>query len=270
MDKLKQQIQQRLIANVVIDKCLHSEHLIFRDAWCTQERVIRFITPFFRELFSFKKSTQGKWKTGDCVMYEVNNATDSFTVHCVMSTAYTSYVSTQQWEAVLQATNSVKTDACSDVILKSWDLTRKDGDLNKLFEDFDYLLRKQIPYFEKELQEKIDRDGAVQDVLKEGTVERIALDKYERNPKARAECIAAHGTACKVCGIDFGKDYGPEFAGRIEVHHIVPLSEISKEYVVDPVNDLVPVCPNCHTALHSKKDGVYTIDELIKIRTKNQ
>lgn len=41
--------------------------------------------------------------------------------------------------------------------------------------------------------------------------------------------------------------------GIIEVHHIVPISQIGKEYEVDPINDLVPLCPNCHTALHSKK-----------------
>jgi 5-methylcytosine-specific restriction protein A len=50
------------------------------------------------------------------------------------------------------------------------------------------------------------------------------------------------------------------------VHHIVPISEIGKEYIVDPIRDLVPVCPNCHMALHSKKDGVYTIEELRAIR----
>jgi len=74
--------------------------------------------------------------------------------------------------------------------------------------------------------------------------------------------LAANGTACAVCGIDFAKEYGPEFAGKIEVHHIVPISEIGETYVIDPVKDLVPVCPNCHTALHSKKDGVYSIEEL--------
>jgi predicted HNH restriction endonuclease len=34
------------------------------------------------------------------------------------------------------------------------------------------------------------------------------------------------------------------------VHHLVPLSEIGEEYIVDPIKDLRPVCPNCHAALH--------------------
>lgn len=30
----------------------------------------------------------------------------------------------------------------------------------------------------------------------------------------------------------------------------IPLSEIKNEYTVDPITDLIPVCPNCHAMLH--------------------
>ena len=36
----------------------------------------------------------------------------------------------------------------------------------------------------------------------------------------------------------------------IHVHHIVALSAVKGEYIVDPINDLVPVCPNCHAMIH--------------------
>ena len=52
--------------------------------------------------------------------------------------------------------------------------------------------------------------------------------------------------------------------GFIHVHHIVPLSGLGKSYVVDPINDLRPVCPNCHAMLH-KRVPPYTIDELREI-----
>ena len=39
------------------------------------------------------------------------------------------------------------------------------------------------------------------------------------------------------------------------------LSEIGKEYEVDPVKDLRPVCPNCHSVIHLKAPP-YSIDEL--------
>jgi hypothetical protein len=42
------------------------------------------------------------------------------------------------------------------------------------------------------------------------------------------------------------------------------LSQAGKSYVVDPVNDLRPVCPNCHAMLH-KRVPQYTIDELREI-----
>ena len=268
MDKFKQQIQRRLIANIIMDKCAHSEHLIFRDAWCTQERVIRFTTTFFRKLFSFEESESGKWKTGDCVMYEVNNSGYSLEVNCILSAASASYAEINARDLLLKATGVGKKQNTSDVILKTWELSPDDGDVNMLFTAFDYLIEKEIPYFEQDLQEKLNAERPEPIVFKEGAAEYVTLNKYERNQKARAACLAAHGTACAVCGIDFAKAYGPEFAGKIEVHHIIPLSEIGEEYVVDPVNDLVPVCPNCHTALHGKKDGVYTIEELKAIRSK--
>lgn len=86
--------------------------------------------------------------------------------------------------------------------------------------------------------------------LVEGAVCRVTVNAYERNPEARRQCIAAHGTACYICGFRFGAVYGPEAEGYIHVHHVRPLSEIGGEYVVDPVEDLRPVCPNCHGVLH--------------------
>ena len=89
-------------------------------------------------------------------------------------------------------------------------------------------------------------------MVSEGEQEAIFTTKYERNPQDRAACLAYHGYTCKICGMSFEKTYGPEFKNIIEVHHIVPLNQIGEAYVVDPINDLIPVCPNCHTALHSK------------------
>lgn len=87
-------------------------------------------------------------------------------------------------------------------------------------------------------------------VHNEGSVRRIEVNRYERDAQARLECIAAHGTTCCACGFSFESAYGEEASGYIHVHHIQPLSEIGGEYVVDPVKDLRPVCPNCHAVLH--------------------
>jgi 5-methylcytosine-specific restriction enzyme A len=86
--------------------------------------------------------------------------------------------------------------------------------------------------------------------VREGARYQVLVNAYERNPEARRRCIAAHGTACCICGFSFGERYGPEAEGYIHVHHVRPLSEVGGEYLVDPVEDLRPVCPNCHAVLH--------------------
>lgn len=97
----------------------------------------------------------------------------------------------------------------------------------------------------------------------EGAVKTILVNKYERNTTAKNECIKFYGTQCKVCGFKFSEKYGLKFENKIHVHHIKPISEIGEEYQIDPIKDLIPVCPNCHMILHSKgKNEVYTIEEV--------
>jgi len=86
--------------------------------------------------------------------------------------------------------------------------------------------------------------------LPEGACSTVVVNRYERSPVNRAACIAAHGSKCKACGFDFGAVYGPMAHGYIEVHHRVPVSRMGGSYQLDPVNDLVPLCANCHAAIH--------------------
>ena len=61
--------------------------------------------------------------------------------------------------------------------------------------------------------------------------------------------------------MDFENTYGAIGAGFIHVHHIKQISEIGEQYEVDPLQDLVPVCPNCHAMLHKRKPP-FSVDEL--------
>lgn len=84
-----------------------------------------------------------------------------------------------------------------------------------------------------------------------------------RNPRARAECLRIKGSRCVICNTDLSEVYGLDISP--DVHHFDPLSEAAGERPVDPVKDLVPVCPNCHRALHAKPGGrqeCYTLEEL--------
>ena len=99
--------------------------------------------------------------------------------------------------------------------------------------------------------------------LVEGALRSIIVNAYERNPQARRMCIEAHGTICCICGFSFGAVYGRLAEGYIHVHHLRPLSQVSGEYVIDPIKDLRPVCPNCHAVLHLGLGGdSRTIDEV--------
>jgi 5-methylcytosine-specific restriction protein A len=90
----------------------------------------------------------------------------------------------------------------------------------------------------------------------------ITINAYERNPTARSRCIAHWGAICSVCSFDFGRVYGPDLAGFIHIHHVVPLSAIRNVYELDPIRDLRPVCPNCHAAIHHSRFTPLTIEEL--------
>ena len=104
--------------------------------------------------------------------------------------------------------------------------------------------------------------------LPEGGCVKVTVNRYERSTANRAACITAHGAVCKVCGFDFGKFYGQFSRGYIEVHHQIPVSKMGAGYVVDPIRDLVPLCSNCHAAVH-RTDPPMTIDSLIALIEKN-
>ncbi|MGD1046653.1 MAG: HNH endonuclease [Bacteroidota bacterium] len=99
--------------------------------------------------------------------------------------------------------------------------------------------------------------------LIEGARQTVTINAYERNPVARARCLEHYGCTCSVCGFNFEKRYGDVGNGYIHVHHLVPIASIGREYNVDPITDLVPVCANCHAMIHRRSPGhTLSIEEL--------
>ena len=105
-------------------------------------------------------------------------------------------------------------------------------------------------------------------VLSEGAKKQITVNAYERNPKARQECIKHYGVKCIICGFDFEEKYKEIGKGFIHVHHVKPLSEVNEKYEVNPIKDLIPVCPNCHAMIHKKKPA-YSIEDIQSLLVKN-
>lgn len=138
-----------------------------------------------------------------------------------------------------------------------------------LVADLDEELLKATPLYSTIHEHTVDYDVLMpgeKDICKEkeyveGAAKQVVFNAYERNAAARKACIDAFGATCVICGFDFEKEYGKVGRGFIHVHHLVPLHEIGEEYKVDPLNDLRPVCPNCHAIIHIKSPP-YTIHEV--------
>ena len=113
---------------------------------------------------------------------------------------------------------------------------------------------------EKDLQEENEE----QQTFFEGKKKLVTGIAYERNPKARSECIRHNGTACVACGFDFFEAYGELGLGFIHVHHVSDVAS-QGETEIDPKKDLVPVCPNCHAMLHRRAKPARSIEELREI-----
>lgn len=113
-------------------------------------------------------------------------------------------------------------------------------------------------------EEQIDNNT---NVYTEGKRKAVLVNFYERNPYAKRMCIKHYKNLnggqlkCEICGFDFSAVYGEEFSDKIHIHHLIEISTIGEEYEVDPIHDLLPICPNCHMIVHSKKPA-YTPDEI--------
>ncbi|WP_206360219.1 HNH endonuclease, partial [Pseudomonas viridiflava] len=100
----------------------------------------------------------------------------------------------------------------------------------------------------------------------EGAIKQVTVNLYERNAKAREECLSKHGYDCAVCTMNFEKLYGEIGKKFIHVHHKKPLATIREEYELNARKDLVPVCPNCHAMLHSSNPPLSVSELQEKIR----
>ncbi|MDQ0453735.1 HNH endonuclease [Rhizobium paknamense] len=100
----------------------------------------------------------------------------------------------------------------------------------------------------------------VKEAYEEGSPFVCEITRYERNRRARDACLKYYGYKCVVCDVLLEEVYGARGKNVIQVHHIKPMSQIRRGYKVNPIKDLRPVCPNCHTIIHNG-DEVLSIDE---------
>ena len=99
---------------------------------------------------------------------------------------------------------------------------------------------------------------------KEGHLSEALVKRRERSIRNRIICFEIHGKTCFVCKENPLSKYN-QLGDFLEIHHLEPLSLLSKPKKFDPREDLIPLCPNCHRAIHKRKPSPYSPIELQEI-----
>ena len=99
--------------------------------------------------------------------------------------------------------------------------------------------------------------------ITEGEKKHVEFERAHRNPKLRQACLDKYGYQCQCCGMDFASLYGEDLgANFIEVHHLQMISTYDENRPEDYVENLVPLCSNCHSMIHHGKQGPLSLREL--------
>ncbi len=79
--------------------------------------------------------------------------------------------------------------------------------------------------------------------------------------------------ACMGCGFRSERAYGPATRGMIEIHHTEPLFLRSgvgwRTAIADALEQVVPLCPNCHRVVHKDRERCMPIAELRRLVGQN-
>lgn len=99
-------------------------------------------------------------------------------------------------------------------------------------------------------------ETVIESGFREGSKVKRTHIVIERNAGIRREYFAIHPTTiCDICRLDTKSSY-PWTERVLDVHHLLPLSSGTRvEGRNTALNDLVPVCPNCHRAVHRYYDN---------------
>lgn len=271
--------KDKLIGQVLIEWCLQKQeenaHIHFKKSLCSGVQKIRFTSDNINAVFP-----KNEQKSGYTLCYEILNVNENLFITVTLDKRYVVGKQIQKQYEQLITSMDVAVAEGDLITLAAWSVFYEADNLSQIQSGLDRIFDSEISFFEKNLyawlkdhtrkikalsyfeQETMSEQGAIEEISVEGAMKNVLTNRYERNSWARDRCLAYYGTACTICGFDFGEVYGPEFTDKIEVHHRKPLNEIKQAYVVNPIEDLIPVCPNCHLVLHSKSDGVYTIEEI--------
>lgn len=275
------------IKEMLIDWCKNrmdfNKDINFNIDHCVGKTHIKFTTNQINNILPPTNDNSGEWRNGHYIFYEINNRPNKVFMSCVVGIKdmdkkyreiFNLFLNARDKEVKVQKTYIIEKFEICDYKDEKDLATIK----NKLEIGLNDIIENQIPTFQKEFEKLwrgIIRDN-FPDLLNnevdseqifssetyiEGALTQKMVKEYERNIKARKKCLEFHGYTCKVCGENLEDKYGGLGKDFIHVHHIIPLNAIKEEYVLDPLTDLIPVCPNCHAIIH-RKNPPYTPNEI--------
>jgi hypothetical protein len=211
-----------------------------------------------------------------CFMYE--NRSGVLGVGCVLEKwdgkAYNSplyYISEDK-----ERRDGIDKDGSEYRIQVDWFLDLRDSPIviNEIRNRFSYLPRGAVNRITKRrieaealLNDLTDKLNSMDELFQnpegvpEGAMKRVWVNSYERSEIARRDCIKAWGYKCIICDTNLESIYGPSAKSLIHAHHLVPLSQIKTDYIIEPIKDMRPVCPNCHAVIH-RRSPPYSIEEI--------
>lgn len=102
----------------------------------------------------------------------------------------------------------------------------------------------------------------------EGLEKSTISTHYERSHLNRSLCLAYYGYSCQTCDINLKEKYGDIARDFIHVHHLNPIATVGVTKP-DPINDFIPLCPNCHAIAHLRNPPL-TVEEIKSILLKNE
>lgn len=120
---------------------------------------------------------------------------------------------------------------------------------------YKWILRKEIVE-----QLNYESDSSLVDPIaaSEGRKYSVQNSRFERSRILRERCLHHYGLSCQVCKMSFKETYGEINPGYIEVHHINPL--MNGERSTNPINDMIPLCSNCHSMAHQEQPPISISD----------
>lgn len=117
----------------------------------------------------------------------------------------------------------------------------------------DILLSEEFGHDPNDLEFKEGKEKLRIHLIKERNRNLVQLAK-ERWARQNSGDIS-----CSICSFSFSETYGDIGKGYIEAHHLLPLGVLTSD-VITRIEDLAPVCSNCHSIIHRHRPWLSTTE----------